>query len=93
MKINGSNQLSAISRYKKTADTQQAAAPAKTKQKDQVEISSQAKELLESQSVKAAGNAADARAEKINALKQAVQSGTYSVDASKLADRMLPYLT
>ncbi|AEI38750.1 flagellar biosynthesis anti-sigma factor FlgM [Paenibacillus mucilaginosus] len=93
MKINGSNQMNAISRYKKTAEPQQAAAPAKAKPKDQVEISSQAKELLESQSVKSAGAAADARAEKIQSLKQAVQSGTYSVDAGKLAERLLPYLT
>ena len=52
---------------------------------DQLEISSAAKDL---QGIK---SFADERAERIQQLKEQVQSGTYKVDAQKLASDLLKY--
>ncbi|MCP1310462.1 flagellar biosynthesis anti-sigma factor FlgM [Paenibacillus tyrfis] len=86
MKINGTNQVGAVNQYKKNQEAQQAfAAGKKQKQKDQVEISSEAKELLGTE-------AAGASREKLEELKQSVRSGTYAVDARKLAEKIFPFL-
>jgi len=52
---------------------------------DQLEISSAAKDL---QGIK---SFADERAERIQQLKEQVQSGTYKVDSQKLASDLLKY--
>lgn len=54
--------------------------------KDRVQISAEAKELLEAQAV----NDPD-RAERISELKQAVHDGTYHVPAAQIADKLLRY--
>jgi len=88
MKINESGRLSSIQAYRAGQQAKDAkAAASKGVQKDNVVISAEAKELLEAQRT---GNAE--RAERVEALKQAVQTGTYHVSADKLAEKLLPYL-
>ncbi|NRF93647.1 MULTISPECIES: flagellar biosynthesis anti-sigma factor FlgM [Paenibacillus] len=89
MKINENQRISAVNSYKKTGDANFAQATSKkNKPKDQVEISAEAKELL--------GSLGSARTEeqtlRIEELKSSVASGTYRVDAGKLAEKILPYL-
>ncbi|CAI6084321.1 flagellar biosynthesis anti-sigma factor FlgM [Cohnella sp. JJ-181] len=57
------------------------------KKKDNVSISPEALELLQSQQL----NDAD-KTKKIEELKSAVSSGTYHVDAGKIADKLLPFI-
>jgi len=84
MKINGMNGIGPVNRYQKQQDSVHHAAAGKNKKKDQVEISNEAKELL--------GTQGTASSEKIEALKKSVESGTYHVDARKLAEKMFPFL-
>ena len=89
MKINENGRIGAVNPYKKTGDAASAqAAGKKGKAKDQVEISAEAKELL--------GASGSVRTEeqnlRIESLKNSVSSGTYHVDAKKIAEKLLPYL-
>lgn len=89
MKINDNQRIGAVNPYKKTGDATFAQATGKKgKPKDQVEISAEAKELL--------GTLGSARTEeqslRIEQLKSSVATGTYRIDAGKLAEKMLPYL-
>ncbi len=85
MKINEPQRINNINPYRKQAENQAANNVERSKKKDQVEISPEAKELLETQNVE--GNKA-----RIEELKQSVAAGTYKVDARKLAERMLPFI-
>jgi negative regulator of flagellin synthesis FlgM len=85
MKINGTNQIGAVNQYKKTQESQNTSSVGKKgKPKDQVEISNEAKEL--------SGIQGPERTEKLNELKKSVVSGTYSVDARTLAEKLFPFL-
>ncbi|MEV5029667.1 flagellar biosynthesis anti-sigma factor FlgM [Paenibacillus sp. LPE1-1-1.1] len=86
MKINETNRIGAVNPYQKQKDARVAGAE-KAKQKDEVQISAAAKELLTTS--KASG--AD-RTKHIEELKNAVASGTYHVEAGKIAEKLLPYL-
>ncbi len=55
--------------------------------KDQVVLSSEARELLQLQKLVAAG--VDVRADKVRELQEAIQKGTYDVPAQQIAQRML----
>jgi len=59
----------------------------KASRKDEVQISSEAQEMLESSRAESSE-----RAERVKELKHAVQTGTYHVEAGKLAEKLLPYL-
>lgn len=84
MKINGTNRVGAVNQYKKNQETNQAASAGKTsKKKDQVEISSEAKELLGTQGTSP---------EKLAELKESVSSGNYRIDARTLAEKIFPFL-
>ncbi|MCZ8514870.1 flagellar biosynthesis anti-sigma factor FlgM [Paenibacillus filicis] len=84
MKINGTNRVGAVNQYKKNQEAHQAASAGKpSKKKDQVEISSEAKELLETQG---------ASPEKLAALKESVSTGTYHIDSRTLAEKIFPFL-
>lgn len=84
MKINGSNPVGAVNQYKKNQESQQASTGQRIgKKKDQVEISSEAKELLETRG---------ASPEKLAALKESVSSGTYRIDSRTLAEKIFPFL-
>jgi negative regulator of flagellin synthesis FlgM len=89
MKINENGRIGAVNPYKKAGEATSAqAAGKKGKVKDQVEISAEAKELL--------GASGSVRTEeqslRIESLKNLVSSGTYHVDAKKIAEKLLPYL-
>ncbi len=87
MKINESGRIGAINNYQRQIESGRKESDNKTRRKDEVSISTEAMELL-----KAQGTAQDpARAERIEELKSQVSSGTYQVDANKLADKLLPY--
>lgn len=86
MKINETGRVGAVNSYQKQ-NGQHINATNKKKQTDQVQISSEAKEL---QSMNQA--ASSERAAKVNNLKQQVQTGSYSVEAGKIAEKLLPYL-
>lgn len=89
MKINESGRLSSIQAYRSqshAANSKQAAG-LKGAAKDNVKISDEAMKMLETQRA----NASD-RSERIEQLKQEVQSGTYQVSAEKLAEKLWPFL-
>lgn len=89
MKINGTNPVGAVNPYKKSQDSLTAYGAGKTgKKKDQVEISNEAKELLETQNPAAAERAR----EKVEALKKSVADGTYKIDARALAEKIFPFI-
>lgn len=85
MKINDINRVTGINKgYQNQMEYRQF--NQKSSKKDEVQISQAAQELLESS--RAEGSE---RAEQIKALKQAVQTGTYHVEAGKLAEKLLPF--
>lgn len=88
MKINDNGRIGNVNPYKKSGESAFAqAAGKKGKAKDQVEISAEAKELLGAQ-----GNRTEEQSLRIDQLKSSVASGTYHVDAGKIAEKLLPYL-
>lgn len=87
MKINDLGRVSNVNPYKKTQETSKVSGEGKLRSKDEVQISSEAKALLESQKTDLH------REEKIDALRRAVQDGTYNVDARQIAQKLLQNLT
>jgi negative regulator of flagellin synthesis FlgM len=88
MKINESGRLTSINAYRNNANTRDMKTTSKAgKARDDVQISDQAKELLEAQRLNHTG-----RAERLADLKSSVQAGTYHVDAGRIAEKLLPYL-
>ncbi len=88
MKVNEPGRLSSIQAYRAGQQAKDAkAAASKGAQKDNVVISAEAMEMLEAQRTGGAE-----RAERIEALKQSVQTGSYHISAERLAEKLLPYL-
>jgi len=85
MKINESNRISAINSYHKHTGSR--VENAKAHKKDEVQISAAAKEMLTTSQL----NNAE-RKQHIESLKQSVASGTYHVEAGKIAEKLLPYM-
>ncbi|MCY9696119.1 flagellar biosynthesis anti-sigma factor FlgM [Paenibacillus alginolyticus] len=89
MKINDNQRIGAMNPYRKAGDAKAAyATEKKHRTKDQVEISSEAKELLDAQG----STRTEEQTRRIETLKASVASGTYFVDANRLAEKILPYL-
>ena len=86
MKINEPNRITNLQQYS-NARQARAGQAGGTRRKDELTISPEAMELLESNRVNGA-----ARPEKLAELKESVSSGTYHVDAGKIAEKLLPYL-
>ena len=85
LKINDINRVNGINKgYQQQLDFRKESKQAS--KKDEVQISTEAQEMLESSRAESSE-----RAEHVNALKQAVQSGTYHVEAGKLAEKLLPF--
>lgn len=85
MKINDINRVSGINKtYQNQVDYRSKHHNAK--KKDEVQISQAAQQLLESSRVESSERQA-----RIQELKQAVQTGTYKVEAGKLAEKLLPF--
>ncbi|CAM2934129.1 flagellar biosynthesis anti-sigma factor FlgM [Paenibacillus sediminis] len=87
MKINETGRIGAINSYQRNVEARENFTGKKNRQKDQVSISPEAKEMLEAQNQVQDPQ----RAERINDLKQSVATGTYYVDAAKIAEKLLPY--
>jgi negative regulator of flagellin synthesis FlgM len=84
VKINETGRVGAIQSYKRSGESRAGETSGKKSgRRDEVQISSEAKELQGS---------SGASRQKINELKQAVSAGTYHVDAMKVAEKLLPYL-
>ncbi|MNW26085.1 anti-sigma28 factor FlgM [compost metagenome] len=84
MKINETNRINAINPYQRNQETGRQEEQKKSRRKDEVSFSPEAMEMLQR------SNDTD-RAERIKELKAQVSSGTYHVDASKIANKLLPY--
>ncbi len=89
MKINGVNRIGQVNAYKKNQENKPSNEIGK-KARDEVVISNEAKELLDSQKTSASQMAANQQ--RIEELKEAVTTGSYHVDAGKIAEKLLPYL-
>jgi len=86
LKINDINRVNGINKgYQQQMDVRKETI--KASRKDEVQISSEAQEMLESSRAESSE-----RAERVKELKHAVQTGTYHVEAGKLAEKLLPYL-
>ena len=84
MKINDTQRIGAAQQYQRQQAAYNTAKPAM--RKDEVSISTEAKEMLDAQN-----KVQDpARTERIQELKQAVSTGNYHVDAEKVAEKLLP---
>ena len=88
MKINENQRIGSINKYKQTSESKSVSGVNKKKLKDEVQISAEAKELLENTN----GLQGTEHRKHIEALKQSVAAGTYRVDANKIADKLYPYL-
>jgi negative regulator of flagellin synthesis FlgM len=86
MKINEPQRISAVNTYQKQNENR-APETSPKKKTDQVQISAEAQEMLSTSKLQN-----EERAERINRLKKEVASGTYHVDAGKIAEKLLPYL-
>lgn len=85
MKINETQRIGAIHSYQRNADSRNGNVNKKGRQLDEVLISPEAKEMLQSQIGDKERNG------RIETLKKSVATGTYHVDANKIAEKMLPY--
>ncbi|RXZ83479.1 flagellar biosynthesis anti-sigma factor FlgM [Paenibacillaceae bacterium] len=86
MKVNEPGRIAGIQKYA-NQQGQRTTSGGSVRRKDEVSISSEAKELLELNRASRAE-----RSEQLNSLKSAVASGTYHVEAGKIAEKLLPYL-
>jgi len=83
MKVNEISRVGAINPYKQGNDARLAQSELrKQKQKDEVNISSEAKVL----------QGLDVSGQHVEALKQSYSTGTYHVEANKIAAKLLTYL-
>ncbi|GFN32661.1 hypothetical protein PCURB6_29210 [Paenibacillus curdlanolyticus] len=87
MKINETQRIGAINPYHKN-NGQRVFESIGKKKRDDVQISTEAKEMLQSQQ----GVQSPERQKQIEELKNQVSTGTYYVDAGKVAEKLLPYL-
>jgi negative regulator of flagellin synthesis FlgM len=87
MKINKPTSASIINPYlKQQAKTNQTEKGASTPKKDQLQISTEAKALLENKT-----QIDPARQEKITQLKNQIQSGEYKVNSREVAEKMYQF--
>jgi negative regulator of flagellin synthesis FlgM len=85
VKINDSQRISAYRTYQQQSDTRANQASGK-RRTDEVQFSAEAMELLGAQHTDDPNHA-----QRIESLKKEVSSGTYEVDAGKLAEKLLPF--
>lgn len=87
MKINDTGRIGGVNPYQRNIETPRQEAQKPARRKDEVSISSEAIEMLEAQE----SSSDPERVKKLEDLKQQIASGTYQVDAGKLADKLMPY--
>lgn len=85
MKINDTQRIGAYRTYQQQSDARANQTTGK-RRKDEVQFSAEAMELLGAQRAEDPN-----RAQRIESLKEEVRTGSYSVDAGKLADKLLPF--
>lgn len=87
MKVNGVGSVGGISKYNSSQDNRTYGTEGKKKkQKDEIVISAEAKELLGLQET------SESKSQRLDELKQGVASGAYVVDARKIAEKLWPFL-
>ncbi|MFD0714954.1 flagellar biosynthesis anti-sigma factor FlgM [Paenibacillus sp. GCM10027626] len=86
MKINEIQRIGAVNPYKQNQE-QRTGQTERKRSRDEVQISAEAQEML---SYSRANDTE--RAKRVQALKQEVSSGTYHVDAGKIAEKVWPFL-
>lgn len=86
MKINKPTGASLVNPYQKQNQKPTIEKSTASSKKDQVQISEQAKAMLESKST-----IDPARQEKVNQLKSQVQNGEYKVDNQKVAEKIYQF--
>lgn len=86
MKINETGRINPIHTYQKQGEGR-ISESARTRKTDQVQISEEAKAMLASRQPESAE-----RKQRIQELKNEVASGTYHVDAGKIADKLWDFL-
>lgn len=85
MNINNIQRTNSVNPYRNNQDNiSENAKGKKTNQKDELHISSEAKELHGAQN-------SNAHNQKVQELKDAVSSGTYHVESNKIAEKLWPY--
>ena len=86
MKIDGYRAAQIAQAYGLPSASGQTAAKKSGQRADSASLSAEAQELLQAR--RAAQDAPDVRAEKVAALRQQIQDGTYKVDEASLARRL-----
>jgi len=87
MKINDTGRVGAINNYQRQYESQNTGLNNKSRRKDELSISTEGMELLKAQE----NSQTPERMKRIEELKEQVSTGTYHVDAGKLAEKLLPY--
>lgn len=87
MKINESQRIGAINPYRKNNEYKIGESGRRGRQRDEINISPEAKELLGALK----GGEESTQTDKIEVLKHSVSTGTYYVDSNKLAEKLMPY--
>jgi negative regulator of flagellin synthesis FlgM len=85
MKINDTQRVHGLSAYRKN-EVKPSGSAKPAARRDEVQISQEAKELLQT------GPSEAARLEKLEFLKEKISAGTYRVEDHELAAKLLPYL-
>lgn len=86
MKINETQRIGAYRTQQQHSEPRTNQSSVK-RRKDEVQFSAEAMELLSANRAEDPG-----RAKRIESLKHEVSSGTYKVDAGKLAEKLLPFV-
>lgn len=86
MKIQGTGYVNHVNPYNKNQSRDQAAV-SDSKRSDQLSISEEAKALLDQLS----GKHDQERRQKVEELKREIESGTYKVEAGKVAEKLMEW--
>lgn len=89
-KINGGKGFGPLGNISRTGKTGRSKKDGETGKSDRVDFSSALQQASKAQDVKA--NQETARAEKLQALKAQIESGTYKPDLEKVAASVLPFI-
>lgn len=87
MKIFNNNIQKVLNAYNKNTNTKKVKESNRLSKKDEFSISKEAKEIQ--RAMKAAKNSPDIRKEKIQEIRERINSGNYNVDAKKIAEKMI----
>ncbi|NPV91567.1 MAG: flagellar biosynthesis anti-sigma factor FlgM [Firmicutes bacterium] len=88
---NGINQILRIYRQEKVEGSKPAAKTSTGKEKDELVISDEARVVTVAQ--QAVKDASDIRTDKVAAIKEAIEKGTYQVPSDQVAEAILNFLS